>query len=160
MSTKFFQQENKDIIVSYTSFCWLWPFWVVPPRESDRDTCACKLHESIQFIVNTLHRVKVLATLSLKELVNLSMCNSEDLDCMYGRCQKCSKKEMIDRNSGIYDKKEEVTWFQWITKKEKRIVKTEDKEITLTVKDELTGALGLLVEPIYRRDGKVQDSLF
>lgn len=41
---------------------------------------------------------------------------------------------MIDRNSGIYDKKEEVTWFQWITKKEKRIVKTEDKEITLLLK--------------------------
>ncbi|CAG2237019.1 unnamed protein product [Mytilus edulis] len=53
---------------------------------------------------------------------------------------------MIDRNSGKYDKKEEVTWFQWITKKEKRIVKTEEKEITLTAKDEMKGALGLLVD--------------
>lgn len=34
---KKFQQENKDIIVSYTSFYRLRPFWVVPPRESDRD---------------------------------------------------------------------------------------------------------------------------
>lgn len=49
--------------------------------------------------------MKVLATQSLKEIVNLSMCNSEDLDCMYGRCQKCSKKEMIDRNSGIWQER-------------------------------------------------------
>ncbi|CAG2220762.1 unnamed protein product [Mytilus edulis] len=76
-------KENKDMIVSYTSFCRLQPFWVLPPKESDRDTCACKLHENIQFIVNTLHRVKVLETQGLKEFINLSVCNSEDLDCMY-----------------------------------------------------------------------------
>ncbi|CAC5358843.1 unnamed protein product [Mytilus coruscus] len=142
----FYHDNSRLTAVGNTSFCRLRPLWVVPSRDSDRDTCACKLHENIQFIVNTLIRVKVLETHSLKEIVNLSVCNSEDLDCMYGRCQKCSKKEMIDRNSGNYDKKEEVTWFQWITKKEKRIVKTEEKDITLTVKDEMKGALGLLVD--------------
>lgn len=34
--------ENTKTQLSYTTFCRLMPFWVVMPKENDRETCACK----------------------------------------------------------------------------------------------------------------------
>jgi len=44
-----FLAENSDLKISYRTFCRLKPFWVVWPKEKDRDTCQCKTHENLHF---------------------------------------------------------------------------------------------------------------
>ena len=53
---KKFQNENNDISISYTSFCRQRPFWVVRPRDSDRETCACRIHENMALVVDALDK--------------------------------------------------------------------------------------------------------
>lgn len=43
--------ETKEKI-SYSSFCRRKPFWVIAPKESDKETCACKLHENTQLMAD------------------------------------------------------------------------------------------------------------
>lgn len=37
--------ENTEQKIRYASFSRLRPFWVQPPSETNKDTCACKQHE-------------------------------------------------------------------------------------------------------------------
>lgn len=138
--------ENKDTQISLASFCRLRPFWVLPAKDKDRDTCACKQHENMKFIVNALHKKKVLETASLHEILTSLVCDIASYDCMYEKCQKCCHKEIIEQNSEKFDNTEEIRWFQWFSKKEKRMIKNEEKEITLTVKEEMSGNIGYLVD--------------
>ncbi|CAG2231225.1 unnamed protein product [Mytilus edulis] len=52
--------ENTDIKISYPTFCRMRPFWVQPPKDSDRETCACKYHENKQILVNSLYGLNCL----------------------------------------------------------------------------------------------------
>lgn len=40
----------------------------------------------------------------------------------------------------------EIEWFQWVSKKEKRIVRSEEKEITITMKEQTKGSVGNLLD--------------
>jgi len=40
--------------ISYSMFCKLTPFWVDFAKESDRETCQCKVHENAEFMLNKL----------------------------------------------------------------------------------------------------------
>lgn len=40
----------------------------------------------------------------------------------------------------------EIEWFQWVSKKEKRIVRSEEKEITITMKEQTKGTVGNLLD--------------
>lgn len=40
----------------------------------------------------------------------------------------------------------EIEWFQWVSKKEKRIVRSEEKEITNTMKEQTKGTVGNLLD--------------
>jgi len=44
-----FLAENSDLKISYRTFCRLKPFWVIWPKEKNRDTCQCKTHENLIF---------------------------------------------------------------------------------------------------------------
>ena len=80
-----FIMENSDVNISYTSFCRLRPFWVTPPKESDRETCLCKQHDNIQFLANTLFKKKLIKTAKLHDLVKTFSCNIQNIFCMYGQ---------------------------------------------------------------------------
>ncbi|KAK3743046.1 hypothetical protein RRG08_063912 [Elysia crispata] len=42
--------------VSFTTFWRLKPFWVLPPRDSDRQTCLCKVCENFKLLSKVLHK--------------------------------------------------------------------------------------------------------
>lgn len=84
---KFLAEEQSSI--SYSLFCKLRPFWVVHPNLSDRNTCMCKTHENLGFLVQKLHYLKVISTLNLDDLVKEISCETENLKCMYGECSEC-----------------------------------------------------------------------
>lgn len=72
---KFLVEER---FISYSLFCSLRPFWVVAPSLNDRDTCMCKMHENLAFIVQKLHQLRVVNTINLDELVKSIACDPEN----------------------------------------------------------------------------------
>lgn len=67
---------------------------------------------------------------------------------MYGNCRKCKDVRIIQAEKKI-DLNEVAKWFQWVTKKETRMVKSEEKEITVTQKDEIQGKVGDLIDEFH-----------
>lgn len=143
---------NKYIIetkekISYSSFCRRKPFWVIAPKESDRETCACELHENTQLMADALHKRDIIDTSSLHLLVQRVSCDAENMMCMYSKCSKCSEINMSCLREGIkVDHNEVVTWKQWVTKREEKLVRGEKKTVVITAKEEIRGALGDLIE--------------
>lgn len=78
---KFLAEER---FISYSLFCSLCPFWVVVPTLSDYDTCMCKMHENLAFIVQKLHQLWVVNTIDLDELVKSITCEPKNIKCIYG----------------------------------------------------------------------------
>jgi tRNA U54 and U55 pseudouridine synthase Pus10 len=62
---------------------------------------------------------------------------------MYGYCEKC-KDVCFTQNKT--DQNLEIEWSQWITKKEKRMIKSEEKEITVTVKENTNAKVGNIID--------------
>ena len=139
---KKFQNENNDISISYTSFCRQRPFWVVRPRDSDRETCACRIHENMALVVDALDKKQLLSTDKPSLLANLSVCDMKNKDCMYGDCINCKSRKLIQQT---YDKTENIIYRQWETKVEDREIRKEIKQVTITSIVEIKSTLGELV---------------
>ncbi len=78
-----FLLENPSSHLSYTLFCCMRPFWVVQPSISDRETCLCKVHENLSFLVQKLHTLKLLDTTDLEVIANSICCDPASKECMY-----------------------------------------------------------------------------
>ncbi|CAC5422422.1 unnamed protein product [Mytilus coruscus] len=141
---KFLIKNTNITLTSYTTFSRLRPFWVQPPKESDRDTCGCKKHQNMQFLVDSLFKLQHVESKSLSDLIKTFSCDINNLDCMYGKCEKCKEINIITNDQG--DNNEETSWLQWKTKKEKRNIKGDEKEITLTVKETVTDSIHVLMD--------------
>ena len=139
---KKFQNENNDISISYTSFCRQIPFWVVRPRDSDRETCACRIHENMALVVDALDKKQLLSTDKPSLLANLSVCDMKNKDCMDGDCINCKSRKLIQQT---YDKTENIIYRQWETKVEDREIRKEIKQVTITSIVEIKSTLGELV---------------
>lgn len=123
-----FVSEQRSI--SYSLFCSLRPFWVVVPTLSDRDTCMCKMHENLVFIVQKLHQLKVINTTNLDELVKSITCDPESKKCMYSDCSDC--KDLCVPVSRPYGTESEATYLQWaIVDKEHKADPTKTSKVTM-----------------------------
>jgi hypothetical protein len=89
-----FCSEFLDYKISYSMFCRLKPFWVVTPTASDRETCLCKVHDNLQFIVDKLVGMNILQRASIERLCEAIVCNSTNKCCMYGMCSQCADREL------------------------------------------------------------------
>ena len=74
---KKYLSENPFGSMSYTLFCKLRPFWVLPPTLADRDTCACKKHANLQFQADRLLQMEVLdvAEKSIESIASALACD-------------------------------------------------------------------------------------
>jgi hypothetical protein len=134
-----FQAENPSAEVSYTLFCRHRPFWVLPPKESDRETCLCKIHENTQFVVSKLHCLKAIDSSDPSDLMKKLTCCTKSQACMHGKCPDC-KEIFIPVNSATapeandaegfrvfplndVDRNSMTTWYKWTTKREERTIK-------------------------------------
>lgn len=50
--------------ISYSLFTRFRPFWVVSPTLSNRDTCACTIHENMDLQLAALKKANILTTVS------------------------------------------------------------------------------------------------
>lgn len=144
LHSKYKIQYNSSM--SYSSFLRLKPMWIVPPRLCDRETCMCSKHGNMQFVVEKLHRIKVLAEKNAEKVCAELCCNVASKECMYRECVKCQDK-VIEHNLTQDELNENVAYFQWSRKTENRSIKGKDKLVTSTYKAVLnTSVTGLYSE--------------
>lgn len=89
-----FCSEFLEHKISYSLFCRLKPFWVVPPTVSDRETCLCRVHDNLQFMVDKLVDLKLLQRVSIEHLCEAIACNPDEKSCMYEMCNQCADREL------------------------------------------------------------------
>ena len=108
-----FLAEHSNHRLSYSLFCTLRPYWIVHPTLADRETCMCKQHENLGFIAKKLHQMHIIDTYNLESLTEVITCDTTDKHCMYGECEKCSKKEY--ELTSHYRATDRVSYIQWAT---------------------------------------------
>lgn len=133
----FIKTNSEYKTMSYATFCRLRPFWIVKPLVTNRDTCLCKVHENIQLIVNKLKVLKLISENSPNEIVK-NMCCSDYLPerCLERTCILCKNKTVLFTNES-HDLNENITYFQWVIKRVPVILKSGEKIVQKTVKEEI-----------------------
>lgn len=154
-----FLTDNPRRRISYSLFCKIRPFWVVPPSLQDMETCLCKSHENLEFITTTMQKMKLLEISNLEQLADSVACNPKSKVCMYGECAEC--KEKIVEMPSILDGDTEVKFFQWKTVKEP-IPESQDKQRTsvITKKTEITSTKYQLQDDFQNRLLKFRRHIF
>ncbi|XP_049876011.1 uncharacterized protein LOC126377838 [Pectinophora gossypiella] len=128
--------DTNALKIGYTLFCQLRPFWVVPPKLTDRDTCACILHENINLKLSALKKAKILGFDNHQSGLQILCCNRYLEKCLLRQCNECSTKVLPYAE---FDNSQDILVQQWIhgketitdskTKKE-RIISKYKKETT------------------------------
>jgi hypothetical protein len=101
------------IKLSYSTFCRLRPFWVVHPSVEDRQTCLCKSHENMTFMVVKLHQLGIAPSRSLEHIACSTVCDAKSRKCMYGECSECSLNNPSEFQ--VSDDQDVVSYQQWRT---------------------------------------------
>ena len=102
--------------VSFTTFWRLKPFLVLPPRDSDRQTCLCKVCENFKLLSKVLHKDGFLPTQQTNTILSSVTCDVTSMDCMQGTCKQCSRKQVAPQKHVDG----QVMYMQWNTVKEQR----------------------------------------
>ena len=118
--------------ISYSLFCRLRPFWVVPAQERDRETCLCVLHENAQYLVRAMKSAGLVSSASLDFLVTKSMCSVDSEVCAYGDCRKCCRQQFEFERP--IDESGTVSFFQWESTKKTYTKDGATKEVKVTSK--------------------------
>jgi len=117
--------------ISYSTFCKLRPFWVVPPVETDRETCLCYIHENVRHLVSALKNNNILETIDLKVLVAPFMCSDNSIECAYGECDKC-KTPAFSFSRLVTD--DTISFWRWETGTKTYTQNEQQKQVKITVK--------------------------
>lgn len=127
-----FLLENPDCKISYSLFCRIRPFWVVQPSIADRESCLCKVHENLGFLVEKLHSLGFIGGTDLEEMAESVCCDSNSKDCMYNECPACKDKDFSVATEG--DIQASVFITQWTTETVVREKSKEGKKEKVPVK--------------------------
>lgn len=86
--------------ISFETFKKLKPFWIVKPKLSCRDTCACTKCENFQFLIDALHKLGLILTKNMGDIAKSICCDYKNKSCIYRECSKCKLKKAlaIDKN--------------------------------------------------------------
>ena len=150
---------------SYASFCRWKPFWIIDPKCKQRDTCYCRLHANMQYMMDRLREHKVIKKQSMRELCEKICCSPVTKECMYRECKMCEGKQIEFENED--DIKGKQVWvYTWKNKHEEReSVKPNGEKrkfsVQVTVKEKVFFTLeNLLVEMNRMMNSKICRHLF
>lgn len=130
--------------MSFRTFQRIKPFWIVKPKLSNRDTCACQMHENFQFLVDALYEAGLISVKNSADILNIFCCTSKNELCIYRKCSKCSSKKALTINQQILT--DMITYFQYARVTEKRNVKGVEKMVPLTKRLKLTATVSGLID--------------
>ncbi|KAK5649064.1 hypothetical protein RI129_003956 [Pyrocoelia pectoralis] len=128
---------EKEIKISYTSFCRLRPFWVVPPKLGSRDTCLCVTHENFRLVAAKLYSEKIINLKNPEEIISAITCNLNREESLSRSCQNC-KEIQIPINE--FNGSNQCQYQKWCSKKETRVSSKTGKPIVvqITLKEDIT----------------------
>lgn len=106
---KSFMKES-GIIIGYSSFCRLRPFWITPPRCGNRDTCLCATHANMDLILAALFQAKIISVSNHQSLLNQICCNRYNEQCLARECQNCKNKELQYKE---FDNSAMISYKRW-----------------------------------------------
>lgn len=154
-----FLSENPLVKISYSLFCKLRPFWVLLPNASNRDTCLCKLHENLQFIVSRLSSRQILNTTNCEQLADSCACQPTSKICMYGACGVCTDKHVeFERELNV---DEYVEYSQWVSVSEQKINKKGlPMLVKITRKEEVSVGVNKLVADLNKMLNQFKKHIF
>ena len=100
--------------VSYTVFCKVRPFYILPPIACDRETCFCKTHENTKLMIMKLKLLKILLANStgVGACIEQMVCQNPLHNCYVGRCDRCQDRINL-MIVGHFDGDDETKWLQW-----------------------------------------------
>lgn len=84
-------KDNSNVKMSYQTFCKYRPFWILHPKESNRNTCACKVYVNIDLLVKYLHAGKILKETNLTGILESLCCEH----CLSRTCGKCKSRNWL-----------------------------------------------------------------
>ncbi|CAH0384677.1 unnamed protein product [Bemisia tabaci] len=123
--------EKFDVEVGYVTFIKLKPFWVVPPKESERNTCRFARHANFELILKPLIRQNYVRNVkSVSEFVSEVSCKTNIKSCMFGECKECNVKVVPSSviNQTIIKSPHLLPYDQWIQKKLGEVTSNRDPE--------------------------------
>ncbi|CAF4454979.1 unnamed protein product, partial [Didymodactylos carnosus] len=99
-SFELFIEENKEIIISHSSFADFRPPFVVPKAALAQRICVCIYHENANLILKAIDKfVKENVCSSLQRFTGTLVCNSVNQECMFLACPLCEsnfQEKVID----------------------------------------------------------------
>lgn len=142
---KFNKTSNKKI--SYSTFLKCRPFYIIPPKLSDRDTCVCIKHANITYMVSKLRSYNIINVVSPNDLVNNTVCSNKNKDCMYRKCKQCMTKK-VEYCLSDEMKTNHIKYFQYINEKEERVIKERKVQVRITSRKEFKDSIPDLIHKL------------
>lgn len=147
---KAFVRENSGLKCHYSYFTKHRPFYVKPPTVDGRDTCLCKLHANTTYVVDILHKNKVIMEKDMNAVLETLVCSVNSESCMKGVCSECKPRRIV------YDKSNQtaiVDLRQWVRISE--VVEKAGKNVKITKNIPVTEKL-TLEEVIQKFENELQ----
>ena len=88
-------KEQESLKLSRATFYRAKPFWIIQRKITGRDTCLCRTHSNMTFLIQKLFQLKLLKNVSSLPFVESRVCNRFNKGCFYGECLKCRKKTLF-----------------------------------------------------------------
>ncbi|CAF3259812.1 unnamed protein product [Rotaria sp. Silwood2] len=110
-----FKEENKNVLLSRTSFAELRPPFVVPKAALAHRNCLCLYHENICLLLKSIDKyVDGKFCSSLQIFTDSLVCSTNNEECMFSSCSLCEDffTEKVEEN--VSDGNAKITWSQWI----------------------------------------------
>lgn len=99
---KFINVHN--INIGYSTFCKHRPYWVEFPKETERDTCSCKIHVNFDLLLKSLNKNKIIKETNGTTLLESLCCNVYNEKCLNRTCEVCKRKEINYKEFNNNDK--------------------------------------------------------
>lgn len=126
--------STNSLTIGYSLFCQLRPFWVVEPKLTDRDTCACVTHENVDLKLVALKYANILNFATHQSALQTVCCDRYSEKCLSRTCDRCSMKNLPYNE---FDNSDEILVKQWRNSKELiKDIKTKKERYVMKYKKE------------------------
>ena len=124
--------RTSEFIVSYKTFTRYRPWYCVTHRISERDTCACTLHENAGELIKAMFKENLIDSNSTHKVIQNLVCEKPTEECLQRSCLLCKHKKVSFDLKNV-DKNKQFTYLKWLTVKEDRISAKTKKPIVVQV---------------------------
>ncbi|XP_045024477.1 uncharacterized protein LOC116922580 isoform X1 [Daphnia magna] len=117
-----FQQDNPNVKIGLSKFCFLRPKWCVTADSSgSHNVCVCIKHQNPKLMLAGAD-----IGVDYKSLLELLVCSLDNESCMFGECSRCPSSDVL--KEFLFEKLddyESVTYSEWTTVDRTTLIKVQ-----------------------------------